>query len=57
MIETIDELIKNKPFSLGSEEKNKHFMKSISESIKFHYENCPEYQKYCKKKILNLKIY
>ena len=50
MIETIDELIKNKPFSLGSEEKNKHFMKSISESIKFHYENCPEYQKYCKKK-------
>jgi len=50
MAETIDELVKIKPFSLGFEEKRIHFMKHISESIKFHYENCHDYQNYCKKK-------
>ena len=50
MNETIDELMKIKPFSLGFKEKRIHFMKCISESVKFHYENCPDYQNYCKKK-------
>ncbi len=50
MNETIDELMKVKPFSLGFEEKKNRFMKCISESIKFHYENCLDYQNYCKKK-------
>ena len=48
MNETIDELIKVEPFSLGFEEKRIRFMKCISESVKFHYENCPDYQNYCK---------
>ena len=50
MNEIIDELIKIKPFSLGFEEKRIRFMKCISESIKFHYDNCFDYQNYCKKK-------
>ena len=50
MNETIDELMKIKPFSLGFEEKKIYFIKCISESIKFHYENCLDYQNYCKKK-------
>lgn len=50
MNEIIDELIKIKPFSLEFEEKKSYFLKSISESIKFHYENCLDYQNYCKKK-------
>ena len=50
MNETIDELIKIKPFSLGFEEKKIRFMKCISESVKYHYENCIDYQNYCKKK-------
>ena len=45
-----DKLIKIDPYSLIPEEKNSLFMKCISESIKFHYDNCLEYQNYCKKK-------
>lgn len=50
MTETIDELMKLEPFSLEYEEKKPYFMKCIAESIKFHYENCIDYQNYCKKK-------
>ena len=50
MSENIDKLIKIDPYSLIPEEKNSLFIKCISESIKFHYENCIEYQNYCKKK-------
>ena len=50
MTENIDKLIKIDPYSLIPEEKNSLFIKCISESIKFHYENCIEYKNYCKKK-------
>ena len=53
MTEYIDKLMKNEPFSLKYEEKKSDFIKSVFESIKFHYENCTEYQKYCKKKNFN----
>ena len=50
MSENTDKLIKIDPYSLSPEEKNSIFMKCISESIKFHFENCIDYQNYCKKK-------
>ena len=50
MSDSIEKLLKIKPYSQTNEEKKPLFMQSISESLQHHYNNCLDYQNYCKKK-------
>ena len=46
----IDEILHMEPYSLKSSEKDELFLKSITQSLQYHYNNCKEYKQYCMKK-------
>lgn len=46
----IDEMLQIEPYSLKSSEKNELFLKSVKQSLQYHYNNCSEYKQYCMKK-------
>lgn len=50
MTEIIDEILHMKPYSLKSNEKEDIFLKSVMQSLQYHYTNCEDYKKYCMNK-------
>lgn len=50
MLDNFDELLKIKPYSLHTKEKNELFLKYMKQSFEFHYNNCLDYKIFCDKK-------
>lgn len=46
----IDDILHIEPYSLKSSEKDELFLKSVMQSLQYHYNNCKEYKQYCMKK-------
>jgi len=49
----IDDLLEIEPFSLAPNKKEKIFMEAVRESLVFHYNNCENFRKFCKKRGFN----